>query len=242
MSLSLARLVLLPPALVAGSILAFLLSSSHATTAEVLSGYPRVTDGDTLRFATDRVRLHGIDAPESGQTCRRPSGTWSCGARATHALRDRIVGAAVVCEIRDRDRYGRAVSVCRIGALDLNEWMVSNGWAIAYVRYSSDYVVAHRSARAASIGIWQGAFVEPSSWRRGERLRSVSSSRVARAPRAAASSKCSIKGNISRGGQRIYHVPGSRSYAATRINTGAGERWFCSESAARAAGWRAPRR
>ena len=132
--------------------------------------------------------------------------------------------------------------MCRVGALDLNEWMVSNGWAIAYVRYSSDYVVAHRSARAASIGIWQGEFVEPSSWRRGERLSSVSSSRVARAPRAAASSTCSIKGNISRDGKRIYHVPGSRSYAAARINTDAGERWFCSKSAARAAGWRAPRR
>lgn len=52
---------------------------------------------------------------------------------------------------------------------------------------------------------------------------------------------CDIKGNINSKGDRIYHLPGRSSYASTRINPDSGERWFCSEDEARAAGWRAPR-
>jgi hypothetical protein len=52
---------------------------------------------------------------------------------------------------------------------------------------------------------------------------------------------CNIKGNISSSGERIYHVPGQEYYSATRINWLRGERWFCSENAARQAGWRKAR-
>jgi hypothetical protein len=53
---------------------------------------------------------------------------------------------------------------------------------------------------------------------------------------------CGIKGNIStRTGERIYHMPGQKYYFETRINWFRGERWFCSESDARAAGWRKSR-
>lgn len=59
------------------------------------------------------------------------------------------------------------------------------------------------------------------------------------APGQAQVGGCSIKGNISTNtGERIYHVPGQRYYDETRINEGKGERWFCSEDEARAAGWR----
>ena len=53
---------------------------------------------------------------------------------------------------------------------------------------------------------------------------------------------CSVKGNISYNtGERIYHVPGQRYYSETKISLSKGERWFCSEEAARAAGWRKAR-
>jgi hypothetical protein len=54
---------------------------------------------------------------------------------------------------------------------------------------------------------------------------------------ASAPEACAIKGNISANG-RIYHRPGQRDYARTRINPAQGERWFCTEDEARAAGWR----
>lgn len=56
----------------------------------------------------------------------------------------------------------------------------------------------------------------------------------------AAGGPCLIKGNINRAGQKIYHVPGSPSYDQTQINEAQGERWFCSEAEAVAAGWRPP--
>ena len=119
----------------------------------------------------------------------------------------------------------------------MNAWMVSQGLALAYRRYSRDYVGEEVSARDAGLGMWRGDFVPPWDWRRGERL---AGSR--HAPKSAVGSGCRFKGNISRDGSRIYHVPGGQFYERTRFDTSRGERWFCTESEARAAGWRRPRR
>ena len=201
-------------------------ASAHARIA----GPATVTDGDSLKVSGQRIRLFGIDAPESKQTCVAGGQRWRCGRSATRALRSHIAGRPVVCAERDRDRYGRIVAVCRVGGEDINAWMVSQGMAVAYTKYSRAYVGQQRSAKAARRGLWRGDFVAPWDWRRGKRL-------AATAP-AARAGDCRIKGNISRSGKRIYHVPGAQYYDRTRIDTSKGERWFCSESQARAAGWR----
>ena len=198
-----------------------------------LSGRASVTDGDSLRLAGRQVRLHGIDAPESRQTCVANGKRWRCGGAATRALRRRLAGRSVTCQQKDRDRYGRVVAVCRVGGRDINRWMVRQGWALAYRRYSRAYVGEEKAARAARRGLWRGRFVAPWKWRRGERLGGA----VSRA-RDDVRGACRIKGNISRKGVRIYHVPGGQYYARTRIDTSRGERWFCSEAQARSAGWR----
>ena len=202
-----------------------------------LSGLARVLDGDTLDVERVRVRLHGIDAPESAQRCRASGRLWPCGQEATRALARRIGGRPVACEERDRGRYGRVVAVCTAAGGDLNRWMVAEGWAFAYRRYSRDYVAAESRARAARRGIWRGEAVAPWDWRRGKRL-AGSGAPAARRDGGG----CRIKGNIGGDGRRIYHVPGGQYYDRTRIDTSRGERWFCSESAARAAGWRRSRR
>ena len=123
--------------------------------------------------------------------------------------------------------------MCRVAGADVNAWMVSQGWAVAYRKYSTDYVSHETAAKAARRGVWRGEFVAPSRWRRGERLEAAAASGVG---------DCRIKGNISRKGTRIYHVPGGVWYAKTRIDTAKGERWFCTEAKARAAGWRRAKR
>ena len=202
-----------------------------------LSGLARVVDGDTLHVDRVRVRLHGIDAPESAQRCRTSGRLWPCGQEATRALARRIGGRPVACEERDRDRYGRVVAVCTVAGLDLNRWMVAEGWAFAYRRYSRDYVAAESRARAARRGIWRGEAVAPWDWRRGKRLPGSGAPAPRRDGRG-----CRIKGNIGGDGRRIYHVPGGQYYDRTPIDTSRGGRWFCSETAARAAGWRRSRR
>lgn len=133
------------------------------------------------------------------------------------------------------DRYGRIVATCFDNyGFDINRNMVYTGWALAYRKYSTRYVGVEEKAKAAARGLWRGAFVPPWKWRRGERL---SSTRSSDEPSGA----CRIKGNISRSDEHIYHVPGGHSYARTRIDESKGERWFCSEAEARAAGWRRAR-
>ena len=126
-----------------------------------LSGRARVIDGDTIEVGTVRVRLHGADAPESAQSCLAGGERWPCGQRATEALDRRIGGRTVACSERDRDRYGRIVAVCRHGGRDVNAWLVGQGWALAYRRYSRAYVNEESSARAERRGIWRGEFVPP---------------------------------------------------------------------------------
>ena len=209
-----------------------------------VAGRARVIDGDTIEVGSVRIRLFGVDAPESAQSCLEGSRRWPCGAQATRALVGRIDGESVACEERDRDRYGRVVAVCRHRAQDVNAWLVREGWALAYRRYSTAYVGEQADAKAAKRGVWRGEFVPPWDWRRGDRLKSASRDRVKATrdtPRVAARDRggCNIKGNISHNSaKRIYHMPGDRDYERTRISTSRGERYFCSEAEARAAGWR----
>ncbi|CAK0749864.1 micrococcal nuclease [Azospirillaceae bacterium] len=133
---------------------------------EVLRGVARVVDGDTLVISGQRVRLLGIDAPESKQTCRNASGkNYACGVASTQHLRTLIGGREVRCLGEQRDRYQRVLGVCSVGGMDLNRQMVADGMAVAYKRYSDRYVKSEQSARAASKGLWQGSFTPPEQYR-----------------------------------------------------------------------------
>ena len=229
-------------------------SSSTRSAYTDAMGQATVTDGDTLRIGAARIRLQGIDAPETGQTCEDGAGRlYLCGGRAANALAALIARRPVACRRDDTDRYGRMVGTCEMMANgeSLNAAMVRSGWALAYRRYSNAYVSEEAAAKAEGRGLWQGRFVTPWDYRSGARLRKNYDldKGTSRKPKSSEqpsatvednTQSCTIKGNISNAG-RIYHVPGSRWYARTRIDTGAGERWFCSEGEARAAGWRPPK-
>lgn len=208
---------------------------SPAPTARGASGPARVIDGDTLAIGDTRIRLFGIDAPELRQSCQRSNGArWACGAWSKGQLQALVGRGAIRCVPRDTDRYGRMVGVCYANGQDVNAAMIARGAAIAYRRYAVDYVPQERTAKAARQGIWQGPHVTPASYRRA-------SSHSAKPPEQAPNSNCVVKGNISAAG-KIYHVPGQRDYANTRISARKGERWFCSAAEAIAAGWRPARR
>jgi endonuclease YncB( thermonuclease family) len=146
-----------------------ILAAGLPAHAEV-TGKPRVIDGDTIEIAGERIRLHGIDAPESKQTCTNTDGkVWRCGQDATFALANLIGDHWITCKGSTRDRYGRLIAICYAGDHDLNAKMVGEGWALAYRRYSMDYVEAETAAKEAEVGMWRGEFVPPWEWRKARR-------------------------------------------------------------------------
>jgi endonuclease YncB( thermonuclease family) len=148
----------------------FAMDDRVPATGNDLVGSARVIDGDTLDIRGKRVRLHGIDAPESDQTCLAGGQRWPCGRRSTQALRDRVGDGAVRCVGDEEDRYGRLIAICYADGTNLNAWMVERGWAVAYRRYSTEFVGEERRAESAGSGVWKGRFVMPWDWRRGARL------------------------------------------------------------------------
>ena len=134
-----------------------------------LSGQVYVVDGDSIKFGNTRVRLFGIDAPEIKQTCDIAGRSWNCGVEARRALVRAIDKHSVSCVEKDRDRYRRVVAVCVADGVNLNSFMVSEGWALAYRRYSRDYEHEESVARARKLGMWQGRFTQPWDWRRRQR-------------------------------------------------------------------------
>lgn len=152
------------------AILPVLLMVGQGTAAAPgLVGVGSVIDGDTLEIHDRRVRLVGIDAPESSQLCTDAAGRpYRCGQVAALALADRIGRQTVACAVSGEDRYGRALGSCEAGGVDLNRWLVREGLAVAYRRYATTYVPEEEGARAAGRGLWAGPFALPWDWRQAQ--------------------------------------------------------------------------
>lgn len=229
---------------IAGALAAATAFRPSVAPAEIISGPAQVIDGDSLQIGAITIRLHAVDAFEGRQTCGEGASAWACGGTAANKLRTLTGRRAVDCEKVDTDNYGRTVAICRTGDVDLGAEMVRSGLALAYREFGDRYVDEEDEARIARRGAWKGTFTAPWDERRRGSNDRPSQRRDAEPELAEPSpGNCTaprIKGNISRNGERIYHVPGSRNYDVTRINA-AGEGWFCTEQDARAAGWRAPR-
>lgn len=155
-----------------GSMLRILLLLLIATpaVADTFTGQATVIDGDTIEIHGQRIRLHGIDAPESQQLCQKADGSdYRCGQLAALALADWIGRSVVSCKQTDTDRYKRAIAICTARGEDVSRWLARSGHAMAFIRYSDDYVTDENAARGSNDGIWQGRFVAPWEWRRGVR-------------------------------------------------------------------------
>jgi micrococcal nuclease len=191
-----------------------------------------IADGDTFTLISTtgeeiEVRLGDIDAPEGDQPY---------GERARLELERLIEGRPLRVEPLDVDRLGRLVGRVYAGDTDVCARLVEGGAAWAYREFlrDADLLELESRARAARRGLWAAATpVPPWQWRRQH-----DAPRVERGAVGA----CDIKGNVSASGERIYHLPGQQYYDRTRIDTTAGERFFCSEAEARAAGFRRSKR
>lgn len=129
-------------------------------------GAATVIDGNTLEIYGQPIRLFGIDAPELNQTCISHGEIWRCGDAAAAALAKEVTGRTVGCAMREVERAVRRGAICYVGATDLNEQLVSHGWAVALLEDGGEYAAAARRADLAGLGIWASEFVTPAQWKR----------------------------------------------------------------------------
>ena len=162
------------------SLFSIILFSSIITSAisfeKIIIGKANVTDGDTIKINDQKIRLFGIDAPETKQFCKEVylsflifnfKRDYKCGEKSTNALKKKIKDKKIRCLIQNKkDRYRRNIGICYLKKQDINSWLVKNGYAIAYRRYSKKYIIDEQYAENNKLGIWQGTFMEPEKWRR----------------------------------------------------------------------------
>ena len=150
-------------------ILTCLIFATNFANSKTIFGKARIIDGDTIHIKSNKIRLHGIDAPETKQTCKIDNQNWYCGKQSTKELKNLINNQKVECNVNDIDRYNRYVAICYVNEININQWMVKNGWAIAYRYYSEDYVLEEKYANDKKLGIWKSEFIEPYAYRKKQK-------------------------------------------------------------------------
>lgn len=138
-----------------------------ASLSQPIVGQALVVDGDTVDIGDTRVRIWGIDAIESGQTCSREGRPWDCARDISFGLSAHLDGQIVTCQPKGSDRYGRVLALCLVRNGDLGAWLVQQGLALDYTEFSGGaYKVQEAVAKTAKRGIWRGDFVPPWEWRK----------------------------------------------------------------------------
>ncbi len=155
--------------------LIFFILFYNLSYSEEISGIPKIVDGDTIHLKSYKIRLEGIDAPEMKQKCKLQylkvsfisfSKDYFCGAKSKKKLIDKINKSSVACKIISKDKYKRYLATCYKKKTNLNKWMVRNGHAVAYLRYSKRYIMDEEYAKKKGLGLWRGAFLRPEKWRK----------------------------------------------------------------------------
>ncbi len=155
----------------------FLLSYNDVKSEEVkiISGIAEVTDGDTIRIEGKKIRFFGIDAPEKKQQCKKPwltisfisfNKNYPCGQISTDKLKKKINNKLLICKWSNKDRYKRFIAECFKDKTNVNAWMVRNGYAVAYRKYSKKFVSQEIFAKKEKLGLWSGTFMMPWDYRK----------------------------------------------------------------------------
>ena len=158
-------------------VILFFIFTSNILAQEII-GIPKIVDGDTIHINEYKIRLEGIDAPEMRQQCKKEKlkissiigftfyKNYSCGEVSKENLEVKINRSKIKCILSSKDRYKRHLAKCYKDKINLNRWMVRNGYAVAYRRYSKEYIPDEDFAKEKKLGLWQGKFLKPEKWRK----------------------------------------------------------------------------
>ena len=156
-------------------LLAVVVFTIPQTAVADLVGRASVVDGDTIEIHGERIRIFGIDAPETTQLCRGSDGLhYRCGAKAANELSQFMGQSTIACTPVAVDRYARQVTTCMVDDRDVAEWLVRNGHALDWPKYShGKYSAAQAQAAQDEMGIWAGSFAQPWRYRDCMKLRAA---------------------------------------------------------------------
>ena len=147
----------------------YLMNSSFSISKDVYTSL-KIIDGDTIILNSEKIRFYGIDTPEKKQKCKNKNGlSYPCGLVATNELKKIIISGKLFCKKKTTDRYRRSISTCYVNGVDISSLMVKNGWALAYRKYSKDYIDEENEAKEKKRGMWAGKFIAPWKWRKLKR-------------------------------------------------------------------------
>ena len=142
----------------------FTLFLTYSVRADQLT----VTDGDTIRIGDERIRFSGIDAPEIKQTCIYQEIEFKCGEFSKNLLIEKISNQEVSCIRESTDQYGRTLAECFVGKESLSSYLVREGYAFAYRKYSDKFIPDEEYAQSKANGMWSMDFMFPWDFRKSQ--------------------------------------------------------------------------
>ena len=142
------------------------LSSLFLFSNNLFASHVTVIDGDTIRLGDVKIRFSGIDAPEINQTCVASEGKVACGKISRDLLIEKVTNNKISCTDEGKDFYGRVLGECFVNGESLSAYLVREGFAFAYRKYSNKYIEDEEYAKFNMLGMWSMEFQYPWDYRK----------------------------------------------------------------------------
>ena len=144
----------------------YFFSSIFFLTNNLFASHVTVVDGDTIKLGDVKIRFSGIDAPEINQTCIASEGKVACGEISKDILLIKVTNNKISCTDEGKDFYGRVLGECFVNGESLSRYLVREGFAFAYRKYSDKFILDEEYAKSNRLGMWSMKFQYPWDYRK----------------------------------------------------------------------------
>ena len=144
----------------------YFFSSIFFLTNNLFASHVTVVDGDTIKIGDVKIRFSGIDAPEINQTCIASEGKVACGKISKDILISKVTNNKISCKDEGKDIYGRVLGECFVNGESLSSYLVREGFAFAYRKYSDKFILDEEYAKSNKLGMWSMKFQYPWDYRK----------------------------------------------------------------------------
>ena len=147
-------------------IIFYFFSSIFFLTNNLFASHVTVVDGDTIKIGDVKIRFSGIDAPEINQTCVASEGKVACGKISRDILITKVTKNKISCTDEGKDFYGRVLGECFVNGESLSKYLVREGFAFAYRKFSDKFILDEEYAKSNRLGMWSMKFQYPWDYRK----------------------------------------------------------------------------